>query len=196
MGWCQPAGGWGWVLCVVPYIPRGIGAGAACWWADKPLALEGRLQNDACQWWCYYGRMSSPKWLLPASPSPGGSPRSASGSDPGSFQTTASVLGLRLCKNLHVLFKSRGSVSYSPVTLPNISPTGFQSQMFWVLIFPMQDPWAREPDVGLGPLALWAGPLLLWYSSNLWVTDPGVWVLTICVSTPPTHLVAVPSLYL
>ena len=44
--------------------------------------------------------------------SPGGSSRSAGGSDPGSFQITASVLKFRTCKPLCELFKS---VSYSPM---------------------------------------------------------------------------------
>ena len=41
------------------------------------------------------------------------------------------------------------SVSYSSLALLDISPAGFQSQMFWGLIFLMQEPWAGEPDVGL-----------------------------------------------
>ena len=89
----------------------------------------------------------------------GGSSRSASETDPGSFQTTASALGLRAREILHAPFKSRVSVSYSPVALLNISPAGFQSQVFWGLIFLLQDHWAGEPDVGLGSLAPWGGPL-------------------------------------
>ena len=41
-------------------------------------------------------------WLPPASP--GASPRSASGSDPGFLQTPASLLGLRVCEILHEFF--------------------------------------------------------------------------------------------
>lgn len=32
------------------------------------------------------------------------------------------------------------------------SPAGLQSQMFWGLIFLMQDPWAGKPEVGLKSL--------------------------------------------
>lgn len=38
---------------------------------------------------------------------PGDSPRSTSGSDPGFFQTTASILGLRVCGIFCVPFKSK-----------------------------------------------------------------------------------------
>ena len=133
--------------------------------------------------------MSFPKWLLPVSlflgesqlppASPGGSLRSASESDSGSFQTTASALGLGAWEILCVPFKCGVFVSYRPLALPNISPTGFQSQMFWRLVFLMQDPWVGDPNVGLGHIAPWKGPLWLCYSSCLWVTDPGVWVLTV-----------------
>ena len=44
----------------------------------------------------------------------GGSPRSANGSDPGSFQITASVLCLGALEILHVPFKSGISIPYSP----------------------------------------------------------------------------------
>ena len=58
-----------------------------------PNKIEGGFQNRACQHQC--PQMRSPKWLPPLSQSPGesqlplgslgGSPRSASGSDPGVF---------------------------------------------------------------------------------------------------------------
>ena len=77
-------------------------------------------------------RTSSPKWLLPASMSPGKSqlspaslgcfPRSASGSNPGSFQITASALGLGVCEILHMPFKSRVSVSYNLIALHGCKP--------------------------------------------------------------------------
>lgn len=53
---------------------------------------------------------------------------------------------LRFC--IHP-FKSEVSVSYRPLALPKISPTDFQSQTFWELIFPVQGPWSAEPNVGL-----------------------------------------------
>ena len=49
--------------------------------------------------------------------------------DPDSFQTAATVLGLRAYEILHIPFKSRVSVSYSPSALPKMNPTGFLSQM-------------------------------------------------------------------
>ena len=82
----------------------------------------------------------------------GGSPRSAaSGFDPDSFQTTASVLGLVACEILCVPFKSGASVSYSPLTLLYTSPAGLQSQMFWV---PVQDPRLGRLMPGLDPSLL------------------------------------------
>ena len=59
-----------------------------------------------------------------------GSLRSVSGSEPGTFQTTAYVLELRACEFLCVPFKTGVSISYNLLALPNISSTGFQSQMF------------------------------------------------------------------
>ena len=46
--------------------------------------------------------------------------------DPGSFQISASVLGLRVCELLCTPFKSGFSVSYSPLALLYASLTGFQ----------------------------------------------------------------------
>ena len=51
-GWCWLTGG----LCWVPGTNR----------------LEGGFQNGACLYWCYHGRTSSPKWLLPSFPPPRG----------------------------------------------------------------------------------------------------------------------------
>ena len=53
--------------------------------------------------------------------SPGGSPRSASRSNPGSFQTTSSALGLGAQAILCVSFEGKGSVSYSSPASPSIS---------------------------------------------------------------------------
>ena len=66
--------------------------------------------------------------LLPATL--GGSLISACESDPGSFQITASVLGLRVCEILYVPFERGIFASYSPPALPYASPAGLQSQMF------------------------------------------------------------------
>ena len=75
--------------------------------------LEGRLQNGTFYYQCSCDRMSLQKWLAPVYVSPGQipvasclpseSPRSAGGSDFGSFQITASTLGSRLCKILCAL---------------------------------------------------------------------------------------------
>ena len=70
---------------------------------------EQEVKNGCCQ----SLSLQEKAQLLPASPRC--SPRSAR-SDPGAFQTTTSVLGLRACKILHTLSKSE--VSYSPVVLP------------------------------------------------------------------------------
>ena len=65
------------------------------------------------------------------------------------------------CEILCALFKSKVSIFPSPLGLLKVSSTGLQSQMLWKLIFPMQDTWAREPDVGLGPLIPLGEPLQL-----------------------------------
>ena len=114
--------------------------------------------------------------MLPASLE--GSPRSASGSDPDFFQTTASVLGLRAYEILHVPFKSGVSVSYSPSALPKMSPTGFQSQMFWGLISLMQDPQVGCPIWGSDPCSLGRISMVVIFL-HLWITNPGMWILTI-----------------
>ena len=44
------------------------------------------------------------------------------------------------------------SVSHSPLALLKIIPTDLQSQMFWGLVFLVQEPWAGESNVGLRPL--------------------------------------------
>ena len=112
---------------------------------------------------CPCGGMSSPKWLPPASilqgeslmlpTSPEGSPRSASGSDPGSFQITASVLGLRVCEILCVPCKNGISVSYSPLAILKTSPIGVQIQVFWGLYSQCKTPkleslmWGLDPSI-------------------------------------------------
>ena len=136
----------------------------ACWWVGKPpvlinegtdpktalagclISVEQAPPNGYCQHLYPQGELP----FLAASP--GDSPRSASGSHPGPFRS-ASVLRFGICEIGRVPFKSRVSVSCSPpVALLNLSPTGFQSQMFWGLIFLVQEPWAGERDVGLRTL--------------------------------------------
>ena len=90
----------------------------------------------------------------------GDSPRSAGGSDPGSFHITPSALGPGACEILSVPFKS-GVYFPQPLGLQKVSPAGFQSQMSWGLVFPVQGSWAEEPEEGLRPLAPWGEPLKL-----------------------------------
>ena len=54
--------------------------------------------------------------------------------------------------------RGRGSVSSSPSTLPDVSPTGFQSQALCRLVFLLHVPWAGEPSVGLKSLTPQGGP--------------------------------------
>ena len=93
--------------------------------------------------------------------SPGVSPRSVVRSDPGFSQIPASSPRPGTCKILCAPFKGRVSIAHSPLGLPKVSPTGLQSQRFWELIFPAQDPQAGEPNVGLRPLVPWRGPLVV-----------------------------------
>ena len=57
----------------------------------------------------------------------------------------------------HVRFCVRSlrveSVSHSPLGLPKVSLAGLQSQMFWGLLFLVQDPRTGEPSVGLRLIA-------------------------------------------
>ena len=130
---------------------RGLRTGATellCGLAHSTNRLNGGFQNDKF----LLAPVSSLSNKLPVVPtniyvpsgesqlppaSLGGSPSLASGSDSGSFQIIASLMGLEI---LCVSFKCRFSVSYSHSVLPHTSPTGLQSQIFWRLIFGAQDP--------------------------------------------------------
>ena len=59
--------------------------------------------------------------------SPGGSPRSVSGSDTGTFQTAASGLGRRVCEILCTAFKSGVFISYSLSDLLHINSAVLKS---------------------------------------------------------------------
>ena len=79
----------------------------------------------------------------------------------------------------HFVCIFKNGVSWSPEALPNISPTNFQSQLFWGIIFWVHFHQAEEPEVGLGPFAPWGiGPvahsLRLCYYSCLWFADWGL----------------------
>ena len=107
-------------------------------YAPSANRLEGGLQNGTCKHQCPSGKKSFQKWLLPVFPSPGGvsvasylSRRLSKISklvDPGSYETTVFVLGLRACEILCVPFRSWISVSYSFLAFLNISCAGFQRQ--------------------------------------------------------------------
>ena len=126
--------------------------------SNSVLMVEWAATNGSCQCLCLQGESHLP--LI----SPGDAPRSASGSDSGSFQITASVLGLGACEILHVSFKSEVSVSYSLLAFQYIRPGGLQCQIFWRFIFSGQDPQAGDPDVELRLLAPWGELLQLWSS--------------------------------
>ena len=111
-------------------------------------------QNGCCQCLCPQDELQLP----PASP--GDSPRSAGRSDPGSFQITA-ALHPGVCEILCEPFKSGVSISHSPLSLPKVIPTGLQSQTSGGLSSWCRTPRAREPDIGLRPLAPWGKPLQL-----------------------------------
>ena len=85
---------------------------------------------------------------------PGDSPRPAGGSDPGSFQITASDLGLRACEIcVHPLRVE--SISYSSLHPLKVSTTGLQSKHSggWFS-------WCRTPRLGR---IMWGSePSLLW----------------------------------
>lgn len=76
--------------------------------------------------------------------------------------------GCPLC----MLFKHRVSFSYSTLPLLNVNSAGFQSLTFQGLVFIVQNPWAREPDVGLRL------PHSLRRTSRLWATNQEECVLT------------------
>ena len=56
-------------------------------------------------------------------------------------------------------FENGDLVFYSPLALPNISPTDFNSHKFWKVVFLVQDPWTGELNVGIGLLIPQGGPL-------------------------------------
>ena len=56
---------------------------------------------------------------------------------------------------LHESFKSGvSSLSYGSWAPPDVSPAGFQSQLFSALSFPVQVPQAGETEMGPGPLLI------------------------------------------
>ena len=108
------------------------------------MTVEPSSTNGGCQHLC--------PQLPPAST--GGSPRSSSGSDTGSFQTTASRLGLGVCEILCALFKSVFSVSSSLLALPNISPLVFKARRSGASYSPCMTPGLGIPMWGSDPCSL------------------------------------------
>lgn len=109
---------------------------------------------------------------------------------------TISVLSLGAREIVCGPFKSRVFVSYSSPAIPDLSPTDYQSQVLWGLIFPVQIPRQRVPDMELEPLTSQGGPWCLWYPSPLWVTTPTFGFQPDCVTAPPAFLNVAFSLYL
>ena len=68
--------------------------------SNHVLLVEQAPQNDCCWSLCPQGKSHLPPDCL------GGSPKSASASDPGLFITTATELGLRVCEILHIILFS------------------------------------------------------------------------------------------
>ena len=71
-----------------------------------------------------------------------------------------------------------------PSGSPYANSTVFQSQVFWGLIFLVQDPGDAEPNVRLRPLSFCGETLQLWLSSFLCIAYLGMWVLTILCLSP------------
>lgn len=83
--------------------------------------LEGGFQDSASQHQCLCVRTSSPPASL------GGSLRPAGGSDPGSFQITASAVGPGACEIWDVVISSELSISHSCLALLKVSPASFKA---------------------------------------------------------------------
>ena len=90
----------------------------------------------------------------------GGSPRSAGGSDAGSFQTAASALGPRACEILCEPFESGVSVSHSHLALQKVSALAFKAKHPEDL-----SSWHRTP--GLESLTWGSDPSLLGRTSEI-----------------------------
>ena len=88
------------------------------------LLVERAPKNGCCQFLC-----PEEKFQLPLASS-GGSPRSASESDPGHFQITVPALGLRACEIWDMSFKNKVSISYRPPAPQYPNQAGLQSLTF------------------------------------------------------------------
>ena len=170
--------------------------------ASSANRVERGLQNGTCQsqypcgrasssnFWCQYVCSQSELQLSPAALE--GSPRSAKGSDPGSFQFTGSALGLSSCEIVCVSYTSGIFVSYRPPRLLYVSPASLQGHRFQGFL-----PGAGPQDWGawhrvwiLCTLVRTATIMIILFIHCLpWLC--GSW--RYCFSAPPTYLVLVPS---
>ena len=125
--------------------------------------------------------------LLPASG--GGTLRSASGSYPGSFQFTASVLGLGSCEILHEPFKGGNLCFLQPSNSPIFYSCWPSKPEVLEAFLPYAGCLGWEPYLGVRTLTPWEELLQLWLSSHLWVVCLVVCVLTMLCLCPsyPSH---------
>ena len=129
----------------------------------------------------------SPRWPTATLASPGNFPRPAWRSGPGSYQITAFALGPNVHEILCASFKSKVCIYPSPLGLPNLRLAVLQSQMLQWLVFPVHDPWAGKPDVGLRTLTPVGEPLQYNFSPVCGLPPLGMWdliILRVCPSYP------------
>ena len=105
--------------------------------------------------------------------------KSESGSPPGSFQMTASMLELGVCEILCMPFKSGISIFTALQLSSTQVPLAFKARCFRGLSFLCRTPRLGAPKVRHRPLAPWGEPLQMSLSSHLCITYVGVWVLII-----------------
>ena len=124
---------------------------------------EGIFHSDTCFLQNLCSRRSSQEFLEPQFASLGDSRRIAGRSGPGSCQPF-----FLLCILVHVMFCvyfiNEVSISLIVIVLPKLSLAGFQNQMLWELIFPVQESLATEPNLELRTLIAVGDPLQYNYS--------------------------------
>ena len=133
--------------------------GGARSWGENGSLLEGSHQwilartDTAC--------VFVPQWATAPSTT-GGPPILTGWSGPVSYEVTAFFSGSWCTQDLVCASRSGVSLSPSPVEFLQSNPTGLQSQILWVLLLPLPDPQAGEPDMGLRTFT----PVreLLWYN--------------------------------
>lgn len=94
-----------------------------------------------------------------------------------SYKTTAFCMGPSAHKILCVPLKSEVFISLSPVGLLQLSSIDLQRQMLWELIFPVPDPWAGDPNMGLRTLSPMGQPLQYTYYPVCGLLHWGLWDL-------------------